>query len=553
MGQPNLGGPVRPFENQVIGFNHPYSAMARNFLGWLTRPNAGLKLLISEIRSQPGHVALVMDIRCDIHCGGTDPMRQITRREFAQASAALAAAMASTQATRAITAQGSDKPAGEKLRVAVAGVNGRGMDHVKGFLDQPGVELVAVCDADEAVIGNAMKAIEKKQGKAPVFVKDFRKLVEMKDLDIVSIATPNHWHSLMAIWAMRHGKDVYVEKPVSHNVFEGRRAVEVARETNRICQTGTQVRSQPGIRQAIADIQGGKIGPVDLGIGLCYKPRGSIGQVSGEGVIPKTLDYDLWCGPAPMVPLRRKRLHYDWHWVWDTGNGDLGNQGIHQMDVGRWGLGEQKLAKGIFSVGGRVGYKDDGQTANTQVTVFDYGPKTLIFEVRGLPTPDYRGAKVGNIFIGPEGSLVIAGYNNATLFDPSGKKVKEYKGGADHYANFLKAVRSRKKEDLNADILEGHLSSALCHLGNISLRLGKSEDLQGGKLSGLDSSRGMKDCLERMQTHFDANKINLGEWQLQVGRRLKFNPETEKFINDSEADTHLTREYRKGFEVDAKS
>jgi hypothetical protein len=329
--------------------------------------------------------------------------------------------------------------------------------------------------------------------------------------------------------------------------------VEVARETNRICQTGTQVRSQPGIRQAISDIQGGKIGPVDLAIGLCYKPRGSIGQVMGEGIIPKTVDYNLWCGPAPMVPLRRKRLHYDWHWVWDTGNGDLGNQGIHQMDVARWGLGEQKLAQAVFSIGGRVGYKDDGQTANTQVSVFDYGSKTLIFEVRGLPTPDYRGAKVGNVFVGPEGSLVIAGYNNATLFDPKGGKVKEYKGGGDHYANFLKAVRSRKKEELHADILEGHLSSALCHLGNISLRLGKTENLESGKLSGLDSSRGMKDCLERLQTHLDANKVNLAEWQLQVGRKLKLNPETEKFVGDTEANTHLTREYRKGFEVDAKS
>ena len=480
-------------------------------------------------------------------------MRQISRRDFAQASAALATAMAASSGSEAGSPQETSKPAGEKLRVAVTGVNGRGLDHVKGFLEQPGVEVVAVCDADEAVIGNAMKAIEKKQGKAPAYVKDFRKLVEMKDLDIVSIATPNHWHSLMAIWAMRHGKDVYVEKPVSHNVFEGRRAVEVARETNRICQTGTQVRSQPGIRQAIADIQGGKIGPVDLAIGLCYKPRGSIGLTMGETPIPQSIDYNLWCGPSPMVPLRRKRLHYDWHWVWDTGNGDLGNQGIHQMDVARWGLGEQKLSNAVFSIGGRVGYKDDGQSANTQVSVFDYGAKTLIFEVRGLPTPDYRGAKVGNVFVGPEGSLVIAGYNNATLFDPQGGKIKEYKGGGDHYANFLKAVRSRKKEMLHADILEGHLSSALCHLGNISYRLGKDENLEAGKLGGIDSSRGMKDCLERLQTHLEANKINQSEWPFQIGRRLKFNPQTEKFVGDSEADTHLTREYRKGFEVEAKS
>ena len=402
-------------------------------------------------------------------------MRQVSRREFTQASAALTAAMASTTDLLSTDVNKNARRAGEKLRVAVVGVNGRGMDHVMGFLNQSGVEILAICDADEAVVGNAMKAVGKKQPKTPIFVKDFRRLVENKDIDIISIATPNHWHSLMSIWAMRHGKDVYVEKPVSHNVYEGRRAVEVARETGRICQTGTQVRSQPGIRQAIADLHAGKIGPVDLAIGLCYKPRGSIGLTTLETPISKTIDYNLWCGPAPMVPLRRKRLHYDWHWVWETGNGDLGNQGIHQMDVARWGLNEQKLAKRIFSLGGRLGYKDDGQTPNTQISMFDYGPRTLLFEVRGLPTPDYRGARVGNIFIGPGGSLVIAGYNNATLLDPDGKKIKEYKGGADHFENFLTAVRSRKKENLNADILEGHLSSALCHLGNISLRLGKIE------------------------------------------------------------------------------
>jgi len=479
-------------------------------------------------------------------------MRQVSRREFTQASAALTAAMASTTDLLSNDVNKNARRAGEKLRVAVVGVNGRGMDHVMGFLNQSGVEILAICDADEAVVGNAMKAVGKKQPKTPVFVKDFRRLVENKDIDIISIATPNHWHSLMSIWAMRHGKDVYVEKPVSHNVYEGRRAVEVARETDRICQTGTQVRSQPGIRQAIADLHAGKIGPVDLAIGLCYKPRGSIGLTTLETPISKTIDYNLWCGPAPMVPLHRKRLHYDWHWVWETGNGDLGNQGIHQMDVARWGLNEQKLAKRIFSLGGRLGYKDDGQTPNTQISVFDYGPRTLLFEVRGLPTPDYRGARVGNIFVGPGGSLVIAGYNNATLLDPDGKKIKEYKGGADHFENFLTAVRSRKKENLNADILEGHLSSALCHLGNISLRLGKIEP-EGKKTITSFGNSGMKDSLERLQAHLMANKLDSENWPLTIGKQLHFNGDIEKFVNDADADKYLTREYRKGFEVNSKS
>ena len=478
-------------------------------------------------------------------------MSQLTRRDFVQASSALAAAVATSSG--AITAAAPEKKSnpGEKLRVAVIGVNGRGMDHVRGYLDQSGSTVVAICDADESVIGKAMKAVEEKSGKAPKYYQDVRKLLENREIDAVSIATPNHWHALMAIWAMQHGKDVYVEKPVSHNVWEGRRIVEVARETGKICQTGTQVRSQPGIRQAIEAMHNGEIGKVNLAIGLCYKTRNSIGKTNKAFTVPASVNYDLWTGPAAAGPINRQRLHYDWHWVWNTGNGDLGNQGIHQMDVARWGLNQNTLAPKIFSVGGRVGYQDDGETANTHVSAFDYGSSTLIFEVRGLKTQPYKGAGVGNVFIGERGYMVISGYNSATFFDPDGKKTKEFKGGADHYANFLKAVRSRKSSDLNADILEGHLSSGLCHLGNISHRLGKPEIL-AGKLTDLDSGTGMKDCLTRLESHLKDNNIDLTNTPLTVGRPLKLDPVTERFVGDSQANSMLSRENRKGFEVPAK-
>lgn len=479
-------------------------------------------------------------------------MNRLTRRDFVQATSALAAAMGAGGG-ESFEIFGNDKPTtGQKLRVAVVGVNGRGMDHVRGYLDKADSSVVAICDADEAAIGKAMKAVEQKNGKAPKYYQDFRKLIEDKEVDVVSIATPNHWHALMAIWAMEHGKDVYVEKPVSHNVWEGRRIVEIARANKKICQTGTQVRSQPGVRSAIKALHEGLIGQVDLAIGLCYKTRNSIGKAKSPFTVPKSINFDLWCGPAANSPITRQRLHYDWHWVWNTGNGDLGNQGIHQMDVARWGLNQNALAPKIFSVGGRIGYSDDGETANTHVSVFDYGTSTLIFEVRGLKTAAFKGATVGNVFVGEKGYLVIAGYNNCVFFDKQGEKIKEFKGGADHYSNFLAAVRSRKHEDLNADILEGHLSSGLCHLGNISHRLGKPEVI-GAKLEDLDGSRGMKDCLSRLQAHLQENKIDLATTPLTVGRRLKLDPMTEKFIGDTEANYMLSREYRKGFEVPNKN
>jgi predicted dehydrogenase len=487
----------------------------------------------------------------------------LNRRDFLKDSALAGAALAqaSLLGKAGAAEEKAAKKEGDPLRVAVVGVNGRGMSHVGGFNGRHGCVITTICDCDEAVIGGAMTAVEKKNGKAPKYEKDVRKVVEDKDIDIVTIATPNHWHALMAIWAMQNGKDVYVEKPVSHNVSEGRRIVEAARKYNKICQAGTQSRSASGLHEAMQYLHDGKLGKVSVARGLCYKPRGSIGKVDGPQEPPKTMDYDLWCGPAPLKPPHRNvpgkghgTVHYDWHWVWDYGNGDLGNQGIHEMDKARWGLGKNSLPNSVVSVGGRFGYVDDGETANTQICVYDYGDCQLIFEVRGLKTDGVKGAKVGNIYYGTEGYMVVPDYSRATVFSPKGEKIKEFTSPKDdegHFGNFVKAVRSRKMEDLNADILEGHISSALCHLGNISYRLGKLEPFNK-KSQAFGDNKEAGETFAKMEEHLKENKVALDETKYMVGKMLKVDAKSETFVNDKEADAMLTRQYRKGFEVPAK-
>jgi predicted dehydrogenase len=466
---------------------------------------------------------------------------------------ATATAIAASSAGAALAADEQKEPrsANEKLSVAIIGVNGRGGSHIGAFLGNGETEITYICDADENVGQRRAADIGKKQGRAPKFVKDMRQVFDDGSVDCVSSATPNHWHSLLSIWAMQAGKDVYIEKPVSHNVSEGRRMVETARKYGRICQTGTQCRSHSGVADAVKYIHDGKLGEVKLARGLCYKPRGSIGKLSEPLKIPSHIDYELWCGPAAKVDLYRPKLHYDWHWDFNTGCGDLGNQGIHQMDIARWGLGVNELAQGVVSYGGRLGYEDAADTANTQVGILDYGDKTLVFETRGLRTGDYRGAKIGVIFEGTEGYIVNPSYTSSTCFDRDGKVVTKFGGGGDHFGNFIKAVKSRKSEDLNADIGEGHLSSALCHLCNISYRLG--EEKSAGeileRLSEIKSNDDVKATLERTRQHLVDNKVDLAKTPLRLGPLLALDPKTETFIKNSKADDLLTREYRAPFIV----
>ena len=330
-----------------------------------------------------------------------------------------------------------------------------------------------------------------------------------------------------------------------------------------------------GLHQAAKWGQEGNLGKLLWVRGLCYKRRPSIGKVDGEQPIPASVDYDLWCGPAPKKPLMRKNLHYDWHWVWDTGNGDLGNQGIHQMDIARWFLGESALSPKVFSVGGRVGYVDDGETPNTMFVMHEYPKAPLIFEVRGLPSKTdskemdkYRGASIGVIVQYEGGHILIPSYTAAAAFDKEGKMIKRWGGfpapkdapdpgapdageGESHYANFVKAVRSRKPSDLNAEILDGYLSSALCHTANISYVLGKKA-APGEIREKIKGNSEALDSFERMSEHLKANNVDIANEQLAIGEFLKMDPQKERFIGNAKADKLLTREYRAPYIVPEK-
>ncbi len=309
-----------------------------------------------------------------------------------------------------------------------------------------------------------------------------------------------------------------------------------------------------GTIDAIEYIRAGKIGKVKLARGLCYKSRESIGP-RGDYKVPESVSYDLWSGPAPILPLTRKKFHYDWHWQWPYGGGDLSNQGIHQMDIALWGLGERGLSKQVFSYGGRLGYEDAGETPNTMVIIHEYPDdgKTLIFEVRGLKTGGLKGARVGVIFYGSEGYIAMTEYTSGAAFDLNGKLVEKFNGNGDHHGNFIKAVRSGKIEDLNADVLEGHLSSALCHTSNISYRLGQEMTVADLKkqLADVKSNENASETFDRVTAHLTDNDIKIDEIKLCVGPQLTFDSASETFPGNEMANKFLTREYRKPFVVPA--
>jgi len=493
-------------------------------------------------------------------------MNRLDRRSFLKTSILTAASFslfpafgadknARRKERRAVASRATG--ANSDIRFAVVGFHGRGMSHIQGLREVEGTRLVALCDVDSNILDREVKKY-RDLGEQIEGYTDIRRLLENNDIDVVSFATPNHWHALGAIWAMQAGKDVYVEKPVSHNVWEGRRIVEVARQLNRIVQTGTQSRSSSGIREGIAYIREGQVGKILRARGFCYKRRPSIGKVDGPQPIPPGIDYDLWCGPAPKEPLMRKRLHYDWHWVWPTGNGDLGNQGIHQMDMCRWALGETALSPRVLGIGGRLGYVDDGTTPNTMVVFHDYPTAPILFEVRGLPTKagsndmdKYRGVSIGAIVDCEGGSLVISGYTGSVVLDKDGAQLKKFTGASSHFANFIDAVRSRKVSDLNADILEGHLSSALCHTGNISYRLGKKRSPERID-DAVKADKELADAIGRMEEHLAANNVDLKKTSATLGMVLKMDPQTERFSGNRKANKLLTRDYRKPFVVPAK-
>lgn len=497
-------------------------------------------------------------------------MPHLTRRRFLNDSAIAAAVLATGSDSRLLStpaaalAADTGASASDKLSVMVCGVRGRGNDHVRIFAKNRECRIKYLCDVDEVIGQRRVDEFEKQFGYRPIFVRDLRQGLDDNDLDVVTVATPNHWHALAGIWAMQAGKDVYLEKPVSHNVFEGQQLVETARKYKKICQTGTQSRSLEGAIAAVDYVQSGKIGEVKLARGLCYNRRKSIGD---EGVFepPKSVDYSLWVGPAEMQPVTRPRFHYDWHWQYHWGNGDINNQGVHQMDVARWGMGIDSLSDSVISYGGRLGYVDAGNTANTQVAIHRFGDKTITFEVRGLATDPLFDAKIGDIFYGSEGILALANWGQGVAMDRDGKVVEHFGqnvkgspylvGTIDHIQNFVDAVRSRNPGDLHAEVREGHLSAGLGHAATISYRLGRQASI-GQVKKALEAFGGADDnaeVLDRTIAHLEDNGVDLNETPLTLGPMLQIDAKAETFINNSKANAMLTRKYRKNFEVSKTS
>lgn len=425
-----------------------------------------------------------------------------TRREFLKTGAKAVAGIATSDHLRAWATPQRVLGANDRVRVAICGLHGRGESHLKGYAALKDVEIAAFCDVDDSVLRKRMAEAEG-MGFRPQTFTDVRKLLDDKSIDAISIATPNHWHSLMAIWGCQAGKDVYVEKPLSHNLWEGRQLVRAAAKYNRMVQHGTQSRSDPEIMEAVQKVRDGFLGPVYLSRGLCFKWRDTIGHTP-VSAIPAGVDYNLWTGPAPYLPFTRNHFHYNWHWFWAYGNGDLGNQGVHQMDIARWGLGVGFPTK-VSAIGGHFVFDDDQQTPNTVNCAFEFDPpggnRTMLeFEVRhwitnheaeigeahraeaaNQPHPKLgplsgSNNTVGNIFYGPKGYLAVdndAGYKS-WLGKDQGPGPSRGETPEDHFANFIACVKSRKKEDLRAPAEEGYLSCALIHLANASYRLGRT-------------------------------------------------------------------------------
>ena len=495
-------------------------------------------------------------------------MNSITRRAFLGSSLAGGMTLA-TPGGRCVAAPFSEAiGANDDIRVAMigmggfGGVGGRGRQLIDRLKQVSGVRLTALCDVDETLLEHESKKLSGRANKIKKY-KNMRDVFDDTEIDAVFIALPNHWHALATIWACQAGKDVYVEKPASYNIWEGRQMVNAARKYKRIVQTGTQARSSDVETQLAEYIRGGQLGKVKLARAIIYRRRESIGKVSGPQPIPASIDYNEWLGPAPKTDLMRKELHYLWHWDWATGNGEIGNNGVHYLDRCRWILGQSGLPRRAMSVGGRFQFDDDGQTPNTQIALLDYDPAPIICEVRGLPqkqgskTMDtLRGVSKGIVFE-CEGGSVVSDRKATTAYDVRGREIRRFEDRREgdtspspHQQNFVAAIRSREAGDLNAEILDGHLSAALCHMANISQRLGA--ETQPGAISEMTKgSSQWTDAFERFQQHTKLNDVDLKKVPAVLGPWVTIDSRTERFVGEfaGRANQLCRREYREPFTV----
>ncbi len=503
-------------------------------------------------------------------------MSKQNRRSFIRKSVGTTSALVALGQARFAHSQTEPKAStspNEQMNVAIIGTGGRGGTHISEMLHADGVTISHICDVDEEKGSQRATQIEKAQGSRPEFKTDLRHILDVPSVDFVTIATPNHWHALGGIWAIQAGKDAYVEKPVCHNIAEGTALIAAARKYDKMCQVGTQCRSSQAIIDAISFMNAGGIGDVNFARGLCYKRRKSISPL-GDYPVPGNVDFNLWSGPAQYTDpkVTRQQFHYDWHWQRLYGNGDLGNQGPHQTDVARWGLGVDSHPISVISYGGRLGYQaerddstyvDAGDTANTEVSIYDYGDKCMVFETRGLSVDSSgdeelnrlfgstEGNKIGVVFYGSQGYVVQRQYDNCVAFDKEFNVIKEFNGSGDHFGNFVAACRNRDQKTLNADVREGHLSAAISHLGNISYYLGEKNHASPAELrSALKGIKSLDDnsaTLDRTLAHLTKNGVDLDKYPVSLGPLLKFDPELEVFPDSEAATALVTREYRPEF------
>jgi len=469
----------------------------------------------------------------------------ITRRQFVKQTTTLGAAIGLP-----MLAQRRVLGANDEIRLAVIGCGVRGGAHIGAFGSQPGVRLAAICDPDRVRLETAAKGIEKRYGNRPEQVVDVRRLMDRKDLDAVSVATMQYWHSLPTIWACQTGRHVYVEKPLAHFIWEGRQMVNAARKYNRLVQVGTQARSRDTDRQTIDYIRSGQLGKIQQIVCFANKARTSIGKRAEPLPIPETLDYDLWCGPARKEPIYRDRIQYDCSFTWNMGDGESCNQGVHEVDVARWLLGETGLPRRVMSLGGRFVFYDAGEVPNTEIIYYDFATAPVLYDVHNLRAgkdtktkPNYRGAGTDTC-VECEGGYVMM--HAGRVYDKQGKEIKRFAGKEDHFGNFIRALRTGRRDDLNAEVLEGHVSTAVCHAGNISYRLGQkaSADAVRSQIGNLPA---FQEMFDRYLAHLKSHAIAPGESIL--GPWLACDPAHECFKHNPAANQLVKGSYREPFAV----